>query len=606
MPPQQPWQKAIIALAAVVIAFTITLALYWGRTIFIPVALAIFLSFVLAPIVTRLQHWRFPRVLAVVVTVVVALGAMGVTGWLVAGQMSALVRSLPDQTPRIKAKFEEARNNVFGQGDNRFANMVQQLGEVFDPPGGRGPLVEPVRVVVEPQGTSWMGQAQIYGAPLAEFLAQAAFTSILAVFILLRREDLRNRFLRLIGHGRVTVATKATDDASRRVSKYLLYQLIMNTVFGVIIMIGLFCMRVENALLWGFIAAVMRYVPYIGTWIGVIPPTLFSLALADGWWQPVGVLALFLTLEAISNNFVEPWIYGASLGVSEVAQLVSAGFWSFLWGPIGLILSQPLTTCVLVMGKYVPQLKFLDILLGDTPALEAKVAFYQRLAARDQDEATSIAEAERATKSADKVFDELFLPALAMARHDLEAGDMEAREVEGILRVARETAEEVAEKNTPADGSARVRVLGCPAKDEIDRFGLELFGHLLDANRWEYEVTAVATLTSELLAVVEKYAPSVVVVGSLPPGGLAHTKYLCKKLRTKFPQLKIVVGRWGGDEPTADGDKTLLANGADRVDPTLTGTRQDLEGWREVLVTHATPPEGFSAVGTTPALSAPV
>ena len=214
--------------------------------------------------------------------------------------------------------------------------------------------------------------------------------------------------IRLTGDAQVTTTTKAADDASKRISRYLFMQLLINTAFGVIITVGLLAIGVDYALLWGFLASLMRYVPYIGTWLGLIPPAGRSrCAMSDGWWQPITVLALYVGLEVICNNVFEPWLYGTSMGLSEVAQLVAAAFWAFLWGPIGLILSGPLTVCLLVLGKYVPRFQFLEVLLGDEPALGAgRAAFYQRLTARDQDEATEVAREELKKSSAEEVFDD--------------------------------------------------------------------------------------------------------------------------------------------------------------------------------------------------------
>ena len=222
----------------------------------------------------------------------------------------------------------------------------------------------------EPEsGMKMAGRLEGFISPAVEVFGQAGFAALLAVFMLLKKEDLRNRLIRLTGETQITTATKAMDDASKRISRYLFTQLVINAVFGVLITLALFILGVKYALLWGFLASVMRYVPYLGTWVGLIPPVVFSLATTTGWWQPLAVILVYGSLEVIANNVFEPWLYGTSLGMSEVAQLVAAGFWSMLWGPIGLILSGPLTTCLLVLGKYVPALKFLDVLLGKEPPL---------------------------------------------------------------------------------------------------------------------------------------------------------------------------------------------------------------------------------------------
>ena len=314
------------------------------------------------------------------------LAAIGI-GIGVTHQVVALADTLPDRKDAIKAKVAAAKTWIVGDGSSRFGQLIDDVSHVINPKPANQQSV-----VVEPPSPGLASRLDQYVSPVAEMLGQGAFTFILTVFILIRREDLRNRMIRLLGDGKVTITTRAVDDATRRISRYLLVQLLINVGFGLLISLGLFVLGVDYSILWGLIATMMRYVPYIGTWIGLIPPVLFSFATAPewggGWGQPLAVLALFIGLEVICNNVLEPWLYGSSMGLSEVAQLVAAGFWAFLWGPIGLILSGPLTACLLVLGKHVRRFEFLDVLLGDTPALEPRVAFYQRLAARDQDEAS--------------------------------------------------------------------------------------------------------------------------------------------------------------------------------------------------------------------------
>jgi predicted PurR-regulated permease PerM len=212
----------------------------------------------------------------------------------------------------------------------------------------------------------------------------------LVLFMLIKREDLRNRFIKLVGHDRMSFTTKAVDEVSLRISRYIIMQAIVNGTVGLALAIGLFLIGVKYAFLWGFLAAMLRYVPYVGIWLAALFPILLSLAMFDGWWESLAVIGLFLVLELVTGNLIEPWVLGQSMGVSEVALLVLAAFSAFLWGPVGLILAAPLTVCLAVLGKYVPSLGFLDILLGDQPALKTAASYYQRLLARDRDEAVNL------------------------------------------------------------------------------------------------------------------------------------------------------------------------------------------------------------------------
>ncbi|HYH67598.1 MAG TPA: hypothetical protein VD866_23070, partial [Urbifossiella sp.] len=313
-----------------------------------------------------------------------------------------------------------------------------------------------------------------------------------------------------------------------------------------------------------------------------------------------------IVLELISNNVFEPMLYGPSMGLSEVAQLVAAGFWAFLWGPVGLILSGPLTVCLLVLGKNVAKFEFLDVLLGDEPVLPERVTFYQRLAARDQDEASRIALAsgDGEADPAD-VFDRVIVPALCIAKRERQERDLTDEGLEFVTDAAREIGEEVvlARPPEPSAGTNRVRVLIAPGRDEVDLAAAELMSRLLDPGRWDVELATDQLLAAELLTRIEETNPAAVVLASLPPGGVAHTRYLVTRIKARFPDLRVVVGRWGRGEDF--GDDGAQASGADGVDDTLTDTRKRLTELHAVFSAAAVPsdaPGKVRAVGTAGAL----
>lgn len=582
------WQRALIALSATVVTTAILALLYWARSIFIPITLAIFLAFVLAPVVARVQRFGLGRTTAVIATVgFVIITSVGV-GALVVQQVVQLAETLPDRRETIKEKVAAAKEWLVGNNTNRFGPLIDDVSGVIAPK-------QPQQQAIVVETTSPLAaQVDSYISPAVEVVGQAAFTFILTVYMLLRREDLRNRMIRLLGAGKITTTTKAVDDASRRISSYLLSQLVVNSAFGLIIAVGLFALGVKYSILWGFIATLMRYVPYVGTWVGLIPPVLFSFATAPawggGWGQPIAVLVLFLGLEAFCNNVVEPQVYGQSMGLSEVAQLVAAAVWAFLWGPMGLILSGPLTVCILVLGRHVSRFNFFVVLLGDEPALEARVAFYQRLAARDQDEAADVAVEEAKKTSPEAVFDDVIIPALTLARNDQQEGDLGDEEMNYIVTAAREVAEEVAELRTAPAGNSdeRIRVLLCPARDKTELLAAELLAMTLDPSRWEVKVAGVETLASELVELVASFRPAVVVVTAMPPGGLSHARYLLTRLRRRFPELRMLVGRWG--EPLVPELNTEAIKNADGVDRTLAETRKRLGALHPLLVSATAKP----------------
>ncbi len=607
----QEWQRALILLAGTAVAAATVCVLFWARTIFIPLALAVFLTFVSSPVVSWVQRRGVGRSVAVMLVVGLGILITGGLGAIIAAQIASLSSALPDRREAIVEKITAAKIAILGDGESRFGRLADDVTRIFVP---APPPVTPFtpQIVVQTPGPSWLGQVESFASPALEIVGQAAFAFLLTVFMLLKREDLRNRMIRLTGHGKVTTTTKAVDDASQRISRYLFTQLLLNTGFGIIILVGLLIMGVKYAVLWAVIAFVMRYIPYIGTWIGVLPPALYVLAVSDGWGLTIGVAALFIGLELICNNVFEPMLYGPSMGLSEVAQLVAAGFWAFLWGPIGLILSGPLTVCLLVLGKHVTRFEFLDVLLGDEPVLPPHVTFYQRLTARDQDEASQIALSGSGPTDPAEVYDQIIIPALCLARRDRDDGDLSDADLAFVAQAAREIGEEVAlarpsppaaTAESAATATTRVRVLVAPARDEADQVAAELFGRLLDPARWDTQVATDEVLAAELLARIDSTDPALVVIVSLPPGGVAHTRYLVTRIKARFPELKLVIGRWGSGEAFP---AETQAGGADWVDATLADTRKRLTEWHSVFAAAAsaqTLPTGKPlAVGTPAAL----
>lgn len=586
------WQRSLIILTWVVVATLVIIALYFGRSIFIPIALAIFLTFVLSPLTARLQRRRMGRGPAVLLTVMAAAAIVAVTGFMISMQLISLAETLPDHKEVILTKITRAKTAILGDGDSRMGQLVNDIYQHIFPP----PPAEDAPLKVDITNDSPTDHLSTFISPAAEFAGQAALSMILCVFMLLKKEDLRNRMIRLTGDGKVTTTTRAVDDVSSRISRYLLMQLFINAGFGVIITLGLLLLGVEYALLWGFIAMVMRYVPYLGTPLGLIPPVLFSFATSPDWGggfgQPMAVFALFVILELIGNNVFEPWLFGKSLGVSEVAQLVAIGFWALMWGPIGVVLSGPITVCLVVLGRHVKRFTFLEVLLGDQPALSPPVAFYQRLAARDQDEAAEIALAVSSETSQVACLDTVVVPALCIARRDLADGDLDVNDFRFAVRAAREIAVELNDlegiptKEFVRENENRVRILILPAHDEAEHVAADAFASTLDSNRWEVRVAGDETLASEMVATAREFDPAVVVIATLPPGGISHSRYLSGRLRAHFPTTKLFFGRWGWEcsEPETIGE---LGRGIDGVDRTMTETRNRLESLHAVLATRA-------------------
>jgi predicted PurR-regulated permease PerM len=568
--------------------------LYVAQAVLMPMALAVLLTFLLAPVVGFLERRRLGRVVPVLAVVVLMFVVLGGITWAVVLQFVSLSGELPRYRDNLKQKIADVRGagqgGVLEQVQSAAKDVTEELQK--DAPAatpGDKPLPVPMPVVVRSAPTG------LWQLPsLLEWLGSAAVVFILVIFMLLERQELRNRLIRLIGYGRLTATTRALDEAGQRISRYLLMQTIINGSFGLGIGLGVFLIGIPYAVLWGFLAAVLRFVPYVGPWAAAALVTLFSLAVSPGWLQPLLVVGLFVILELPTNMVMEPMLYGQSAGASQVALLVAAVFWTWLWGPLGLMLATPLTVCLVVLGKHVPEMEFITVLLADHPAMEPDVSYYQRLLAMDSDEATQIVDEYRKTHPLEAVYDHVILPALNHAKRDRQRGRLSDDDERFIWQATRDIVEELGAEHVPSaspspDGSTgpgddasgalrKVRVVGCPARDEADALALLMLQHLLDRARWEVEIASPHLLVSEALALVETQTPAVVCIGALPSGGQAsHTRHLCKRLRTRFPDLKILVGRWGVKESTEEIRDLVRASGADHVGTTLVETREQIQ-----------------------------
>jgi len=589
-----PRGLATLASTAIVLGL-----LYWLQPVLVPIALAILLTFLLNPVVVFLQRRHVPRVPAVVVVVLATIAFVGSVGWLIEGRVTSFVDSFPQYEQNLNAKLAVLHSDGKGPLDKLqhiAKSITGQLAstQATEQPREKGRGSSPLAVKVVP-GEEPFQLSRIWAlvSPVLALLASLGLTVVLLIYMLIRREDLRDRVIGLIGHNSLTLTTKALDEAGGRISRYLLRQFLVNSGYGAVIGLGLFAIGVPYALLWGFLGAVLRYVPYLGSWLAALLPLGLSFLVFDTWMPALLVVALFLALDLIINMMVEPLLYGRGIGVSETATLVMVAFWAWLWGPIGLVLATPLTVCLVVLGRYVPALKFFDTLLGDQPALEAPVGYYQRLLARDQDEAADIAETHAAENSLQLTFDDVLLAALAYAKRDLErealAEDDQqfilsaTREVaEGLLTVQRGMKESHGTANPPQENPTvpRLRVMCVPARDKSDEVALLMLEGLLDSDAYEVIVTTTALLASEVIDRVDQDRPDVLCVAAVAPGGIAQTRLLCLRLRARFPGLRILVGRWAAKSGLDKIRAQLLTSGAADFGVTLEETVHQLDALR--------------------------
>jgi predicted PurR-regulated permease PerM len=578
--------------------------LYWAQVVFIPLALAVFLTFLLGPAVAGLERRRLGRIPSVVVVVLLAALLLLGGAWMVTHQLTALALEVPKHTENVKVKIRSLRDTFKGKLTERFSRMADEItGELeskstADKPGSPsaspGPLPDsPPAVVIQPESPPWLSRLPTFVMPALQPIGSLGLAIVLTVFMLHKREDVRNRFIRMVGRSNLITATKAVDDAGARISRYLLMQLIVNGTYGFAWGVGLWLIGVEYAMLWGFLAAALRYVPFIGAPLAALLPISLSLVAFEGWSQVLLIIGLLTVLELLSNNVMEPWLYGQSIGVSAVALIVAAAFWTFLWGPIGLILSGPLTVCLVVLGRYVPQLAFLDVLLGDEPVLDPAVSYYQRLLAADQEEAIDIARTFASESSVAQACDALLIPSLVHMNRDKDRDELPEGDESFILRATSELLDEFGarlsvsgvptESSPHAANDNRVVLLACPARDKADQLAIEMLQKVLDNTKWDVQVAGVELTAAELTEIAAQTQPGIICIGSLPPGGLSHTRYLCKKFRSRLPGAKIFVGRWGLKSNFKDNEEQALSAGADAVTTTLMETANQLTAWLPVM-----------------------
>jgi predicted PurR-regulated permease PerM len=568
----------------------IVASLYWARPVLVPVALAILLTFLLSPLDSAFKRLGLGRIVSVALLAALTFSLVGIIGWIISLQVREFAHNLPGYQGNIKKRIEELQ---VGQGttlDKVRVEFEQLIGDMATNTPTAEQARQPILVTVQDgRFSSGVWQFSPVIRPLLESLVNILLVVTLVIFMLLERDELRNRAIRLLGYGRLSLTTQALDEAGRRVSRYLLAQFIVNACLGVVIGLGLFLLGVPYALLWGFLIIILRFIPYIGIWIAAIFPVAVSLATSSNWWQPLSVIAMFAVLEPVVGMVIEPMLFSQSAGTSKLAMLIAIAFWTWLWGPVGLLLATPLTACLPVIAKYIPELEFIAVLLGDEPMMHASVAYYKRLWALDQDEAEAIVEEQLQTHSIEHVFDEVIVPALHYAKRDKRLGLLTDVEQDFIYRSTREMVERIGPPSTPTTALSdvvandmvtvsgeKIRILAWPAHDEGDAIALFMLQQLLDPERYEMEIGAPGKHLSEILQEVKEKTPALFCVGFIPPGGLSTSRHLSKLLLPRFPELTIVVGHWGLHEKVRHDRETLLAAGATQVAATLIETRDQI------------------------------
>jgi len=596
---------------AMVMLFGTIAALYFAREILIPLAFALILTFVLTPVVALLQRSRIGRVPSVVVTVLVTMAAAGCVGWIIAIQLVDVAKELPRYRQNIHAKVEALRiptTGPLGLAANSLKEIASELSNPVVTSPDPGPPVQnrkqrtapitpelPLRVQIVRQPADGLDYLRDLAQPVLRPLGLTGLVLIFTVFMLIKRFDLRHRLFRLVGLGQINIMTQALDDAAQRVSRYLLMQVLVNAGFGALFGFGLYCIGVPNPALWGVVAGLLRIVPYVGTMVAAALPIALSLAAFDSWLPPLFVILLFAGLEIVIANFVEPWLYGVNTGISSLALLVAAVFWTILWGPAGLILSTPLSVCVVVLGRYVPQLSFLHILAGDEVVLGTETQIYERLLAMDQPEAHAIVDRFLKEKPLVELYDSVLIPVLSLAEQERYKGAIDTTREEFLFLSINEMISELSEYQLAHDSfqaedaaaesgpeeRLSARILCIPANDRADEVTAAMLAQLLEqAGHAAMSLPIAHASPVELLALIEKRQDDVICISALPPYAFPPARTMCKLIRERFPKLKLVIGVWGFSGDTEKAKARFERTQPDRL---LTSLAQAVEQIQELI-----------------------
>ena len=605
-PADTPELKTLVGL---VIGVVVIAALYLARDVLVPIMLAVLLSFLLTPLANLLRRLRFGRVPSVIVAVTVALGIIVGLGTVMGSQVASLATDVPTYVTSIQGKVAKLGDSTVGRLPQVLGRLERQIRGAAGPDAvapapravGRGEI-KPIPVEVHEPAASPLATAAAVLGPIVSPIETTVIVLVVAIFFLLQREDLRDRLIRLFGSTDLHRTTIAMDEAAARLSRYFITQLALNSAFGAAIGIGLWFIGVPSAALWGVLAALMRFIPYIGAFLAALPPLILAAAVDPGWTMALLVIALFLVSEPVMGYVVEPMVYGHSTGLSPVSVVVAAIFWTWLWGPIGLILSTPLTLCLVVLGRHVERLEFLDVLLGDRPALTPVESFYQRMLAGDPDEALDQAEDLLKERSLSSYYDEIAVPGLQLAAADACRGIMGPDALGRVRGAINELIADLAERedSDPADEEAdilppslaeqRLRDVGAPPRSAevpdawrrdgavlclagrgpLDPAATAMLTQLLGKRGLGTRVASVDAASRQRLAALDTSGVSMVCITYLDiSGSPSHLRYLLRRLRQKLPGVPILVGLWPAGDRTMTDPQVRALVGADAHVSTL-------------------------------------
>ena len=575
-----PVQGSGITRSALLTVVVVLAVLRLAQDVFIPLALAILLTFLLAPMVESLVRWHINRVVSVVASMILAFAVIGALGDLVFNQFADLAHEFPSYQRQFRTNLTHwsgALQVGVAETTKAFEELTREIERVT--PSDPKPRGVPKVQIVTPGPSALDTVRQILG-PFVRPVGTTFAVIVLVTFMLLKLPDLRERLVRLLGARNLHLTTEALGDAAGRVSRYLLMQILINGWTGLWVGVGLFFLGVPNAVLWGALTLILRFIPYVGIVMAQAIPLVLSFAVFDAWTKPVEVLALFGVLELFNYTVLEPWLYGTRTGVSPVALLLAAAFWAWMWGLAGLFLAVPMTVCVVVMGKYIPQLQFLEVLLGDEPVLKPHERLYQRLLSSNRDQADVVLQAALRESAMIEVCDQFILPAMLRVEEDHDRGTLtsERRQVvlEHINQWVDERLDSLEDADPRAGGSGALRersgqfsvgmqapVLCVPASDRAD----EIIAKLLAAALFEHGFTARVSDPRDALEGLLDGPPAVgaIVISALPPEAVTPARAVCKRVGAVGAKVPIVVGLWRAEGDLERARQRLSSAGATRT-----------------------------------------
>lgn len=550
------------------IIFFSLFTLYFAKTIVIPLIIAALLTFLLSPLVIKLEKW-FGRIASILLVVLVVFSLIGFVGYIFARQFIFFGSNFQSYYEIIQNKFEAfhfPKGGLFDKMGQLFTHMKEELLG-----NGIGGQVSgsPLELKLVDLSANFISFIESFFGSFFNILTMSGIILLLVIFMLLNREDIRGRIIKLIGQSKISSTTSAMNDASERVFRYLFRLFIVNIGFGICVTLALYLIGIPNAILWGCFAAVLRFIPYIGPWIAAIIPIALSFVITDSWTVPFLTISFFVIIEIITANVIEPYYYGVGTGVSSFALIIAAIFWTWLWGPIGLLLSTPITVCLVVLGQYAPNMRFLRILFSQEQALTPAEECYHRLLSLDSSESMDVVETYLQKNSLVALYDSIFVPVIAQTERDFQQELIDVDQKEEVFQSIREMLEFLAineqkEKKLTPELDLKKNVLCIPVQTLRDEIGVSILAQLLGLESFHVNYTPKLNVV-EIFELIDKENPDLICIGVVAPFVLAKIRFLCARLHQRKPQLPIIMCLLGSSELEEPFLNKLISAGATKV-----------------------------------------